>query len=174
MNDSLPTTLTVETNNEEDREVSSWNHGWTQSQLWKTFIDFSDYAPNIELSLDISKVDLSPFDLQAKTELKPDVCLYPATRRGRRMPNDILKMSEMPLLVAEILSPKQGMYEVIEKFKAYFFLGVKSCWLVMPQVEIVTVYDSIENFKTFGIRSGDTEVIDDTLKLRIPLEKIFN
>jgi hypothetical protein len=50
--------------------------------------------------LDISQIDLSQFGLKAKEELKPDLCLY-QDRRELSLPDDILKMTEMPLLAKE-------------------------------------------------------------------------
>ena len=76
----------------------------------------------------------------------------------------------MPLLAIEILSPKQGMDDVLAKFQAYFALGVKSCWLVTPALEAVTVYSSLDNFKIFG-KNG--EVVDEVLGISVPLAKIF-
>jgi Uma2 family endonuclease len=133
-----------------------------------------NYTPTLELTLDISTANLSQFDIRAKEELKPDIGLYPATRRGLSRPNDILKMLEMPLAAIEILSPKQGIYDLKEKFKAYFALGVKSCWLVTPELEVISVYTTISDFKNYDKRSGSLEVVDETLEIRLPLDQIFN
>ncbi len=81
--------------------------------------------------------------------------------------NDIIKMTEMPRWVIEVLSPKQGTYEILEKFKAYFELGVQSCWLVYPEAEAITVYSSINNRQLSG------EVIDEVLDIRLPHHEIF-
>jgi Uma2 family endonuclease len=150
MVDRYSQTLVVE-DAEEDSDVASWNHGWIKLQLGKTFLlDTPEYVPNLELSLDISKVDLSEWDihLDEKRELKPDVCLYPVSKypRGLRKPVDILRMTDMPVLAIEILSPKQGIYDIKQKFQAYFALGIPSCWLVQPEIEAVTVYSAIDQF----------------------------
>ncbi|NJO15453.1 MAG: Uma2 family endonuclease [Thioploca sp.] len=163
---------------EEDLDVASWNHGWVQLQLGKTFLlDTPEYVPNLELSLDISQIDLSEWDIQLdeRCELKPDVCLYPVSKypRGLRKPVDILRMTDMPVLAIEILSPKQGIYDIKQKFKAYFALGISSCWLVQPEIESVTVYSAIDSFKLFDRSHGDTEIIDTILEIHLSLEKIF-
>jgi Uma2 family endonuclease len=75
----------------------------------------------------------------------------------------------MPILAIEVLSPKQGTYEILEKFKVYFELGVQSCWLVYPEAEAITVYSSINNRKLFG----NGEVIDEVLDIRLPHHDIF-
>jgi Uma2 family endonuclease len=115
--------------NEESFDMGSWNHALVQSRLNRLLPD-DKFTLVTKLSLDISAIDLSQFNLKVRGELKPDICLYPPTRRGLSRLTDILKMSEMPLLAIEILFPTQGMYEIKEKFKVYFALGIKSCWLV--------------------------------------------
>ncbi|OQW91853.1 MAG: hypothetical protein BWK78_03380 [Thiotrichaceae bacterium IS1] len=160
--------------NLEDLEMASWNHSAVQFSLLKS-LDIPDkYVPRPELSLDLGTLDLTKLKIGAKQELKPDVCLYPATRRGLSRPTDILRMTEMPLLVIEILSPTQGMYDIKEKFKAYFALGIKSCWLVLPEIENITIYSStMDSGKAFSRLHGDSEVVDEVLAIRVPLDKIF-
>ncbi|NJO16962.1 MAG: Uma2 family endonuclease [Thioploca sp.] len=167
----LLTTESVE--NEENFDMGSWNHALVQSRLNRLLPD-DKFTLVTELSLDISTIDLSQFNLKARGELKPDICLYPPTRRGLSRPTDILKMSEMPLLAIEILSPTQGMYEIKEKFKVYFALGIKSCWLVAPEIGVITVYSSLNQFKNFDLLSENHEVIDEVLDIQLSLEKIFD
>jgi Uma2 family endonuclease len=80
-------------------------------------------------------------------------------------------MTQMPSLVIEILSPNQGFNEILAKFKAYFALGVKSCWLVTPALESIAVYSG-NHYKPYDV-AHDTEVIEEALNFRIPIEKIF-
>jgi Uma2 family endonuclease len=157
----------VEDEIEEVDDMGSFNHGYIQARLVVLLDRTGTYTLVNELSLDISGIDLSRFDLRTKNEVKPDISLYP--RRGLSRPTDILRMSEMPLLAIEILSPKQGTYEILEKFKAYFELGIKSCWLVDPAINTVTVYSSIDHWQTFS----NGEVIDDTVGLRLAIDEIF-
>ena len=78
-------------------------------------------------------------------------------------------MKEMPLLAVEIVSPKQGMYEIAEKVLLYFELGVRSCWVVEPIIQAITVYASIGQWETFT--RGD--VVDEKLGIRLPIDEIF-
>lgn len=162
-------------NEEEDKHKASWNHGFLQGQLFLMFRTLvTGYTPNLELSLDVSKHDLSKLALGQKDELRPDVCLYPAGKyRGLRKPYDMVRMLEMPLLAIEIASPRQGIMDLKEKLEAYFYLGIKSCWLVLPELEEVTVYQSITNYKPFSSKHGDTEVVDEILNIRLPLNQLF-
>jgi Uma2 family endonuclease len=78
-------------------------------------------------------------------------------------------MSEMPLLTIEILSPRQGIQEILEKFAIYFACGVQSCWLVDPITAIVAVYSSLQERTVFS--AG--EVVDEKLDIRLPFAEIF-
>jgi len=161
------TDLTTEYETEESYDRGSFNHGYLQARLVVLLGNIGNYTPVTELSLDISNLDLSKFDIKVKEEIRPDICLYP--KRKIDLTHDILKMSEMPLLAIEILSPKQGIYDILEKFKIYFTLGIKSCWLVIPATATVTIY-SPDDFKSFN--SG--EVVDETLNIHLPIAEIFS
>ncbi len=78
-------------------------------------------------------------------------------------------MSEMPLLAIEVLSPKQSAYEILEKFAAYFTLGVKSCWLVDPLTAVVSVYSALDTHQNFTVG----EVVDPVIGLQLPFDEIF-
>lgn len=152
---------------EESVDVGSFKHSSAQANLAFLLKRLGKYSVLTDLSLDISTVDISQFDISTKEEIKPDVCIYP--KRKMNLLDDILRMSEMPLVAIEVLSPKQGVYDILEKFKLYFALGVKSCWLVIPNTRTVLVYSAPDSFATFG--TG--EVIDKQLEIQIPIEEIF-
>ncbi len=158
--------------NEASQNMGSLNHSVIQARLAGSFFNNNKFTPAVELSLDISRLDLNQLAIKAKDELKPDVCLY-SSNRGLSKPDDILKMSEMPLLAIEILSPKQSIDDILAKFKAYFALDIQSCWLVIPILESITVYaQKIDNFRLFNAKS-DTEAIDEILDIRLSLQNIF-
>jgi Uma2 family endonuclease len=152
---------------EEFPDVGSFNHGYLMVRLGVLFDRLGTYTAVGELSLDVSGVDLRKFDLRTGEEIEPDLCLYP--KRGLSQPKDILRMQEMPLLAVEIVSPKQGLYDIVEKFRLYFELGVRSCWLVEPVLHTVTVYSSGNEWQTFT--KGD--VVDEPLNIRIALSELF-
>jgi Uma2 family endonuclease len=58
-------------------------------------------------------------------------------------------MTEMPLLVVELLLPTQGTQEILDKFEIYLAAGIKSCWLIEPAIGSVTVYENLDTFKSF-------------------------
>jgi Uma2 family endonuclease len=159
---------------EESQDVGSLNHSFTQARLITLLSHEERFTTFVELSLDVSQTDLTPFGLKTKEEFKPDVCLYEIVS-GYPEPDpqdDVLRVSQMPTLAIEIISPKQSIDDILSKFKVYFALGIKSCWLVTPAFESITVYSGFRNFKLFDVRR-DAEVIDDVLDIHLPLGKIF-
>jgi hypothetical protein len=55
--------------------------------------------------------------------------------------------------------------------EAYFTLGVKSCWLVVPSLRVINVYSQLNQYQTFD--KNDNEVIDEVIDIRLPIPKIF-
>jgi len=154
----------------EVQKMPSRNHSLTVGRITGLLFNEERFTVMPELSLDTSQTDLSQFGLKAKDELVPDVCLYPC-EVDRSEPLDELKMEQMPLLAIEVLSPRQGVNDIIAKFQAYFTLGVKSCWLVIPATESITVYSQAKQYKTFG--TDATELIDEVMDIRLPIQKVF-
>ncbi|MEZ4726082.1 MAG: Uma2 family endonuclease [Caldilineaceae bacterium] len=158
--------LTMLLNEEQEiDDMGSFNHSLVQGNLAYSIRSHSGFSAFIELSLDASSLDKALFPT-IKDELIPDVCAYPKTPI---IDLDILQMREMPLLVIEVISPRQGGHSIVQKFQAYFALGIHSCWLVDPTTAVVRVYSPNKPPITFA--SGD--VIDDVVNLRIPLAEIF-
>lgn len=162
VNDEIATDET-----EENQTMGSFNHGYIQLRLGGLLDRLGQFTPVGELSLDTSPLDLSQFALKSKTELIPDIALY--SKRSLSRPTDIQRMNEYPLVAIEILSPRQGFDEILEKFKAYFALGVRSCWLVAPAINAVTVYAAPTQWTTFV--QGD--IIDETVDIHISLAELF-
>lgn len=160
------TELLVESDSEQASDGGSLNHSAIQVNLAFLLKQLGTFSVYTELSLDTSRLDKTKYKF--KEEITPDVCIYP--KRGLSRPYDILKMTEMPILAIEILSPKQGVQEIVEKIDAYFALGVRSCWLIDPTTAIVIVYRALDERNVFA--SG--EVIDDMIGIRLPFDEIFD
>jgi Uma2 family endonuclease len=154
-----------ESEEKEFDDIGSHNHSMVQANLAYLFKILGDYTVFIELSLEVSGLDRDRY--RVKGELVPDVSLYP--KRPLSLPHDILRMSEMPLLAVEILSPRQGTGTILEKIEAYFALGIKSCWLVDPLTQTVHVYQSSTQRTTFA----KEQVIDQILNIEVSLAEIF-
>jgi Uma2 family endonuclease len=124
----------------------SLHHAYVSGNIIAGLHTFDAYSVFSELTLQLDKDYIA------------DICLYPK-RSINFAAGDIIKVTDIPLLIVEILSPTQGTQEVLEKFVQYFQAGVKSCWLVIPVTQTVTVYSSMDHAKTFT--EGD--VVDSTL-----------
>jgi Uma2 family endonuclease len=153
-------TLTLESNHEQEeaRNMSpSYHHGFVCSNVIAALKAIGKFTIFSELSLFI-----------ANKEYIPDICVYPK-RTIDLAADDIIRMVEMPLAVMEVLSPRQTILDIQEKFPVYLNAGVKSCWLVIPPVQTITVYAAPGQGKVF--KTGD--VTDPMLDIQIPLEAFF-
>ena len=146
-------------------DMGSFNHSLVQGNLAHLIRMHSDFSAFIELSLDASSLDKSEFP-NIKDELIPDVCAYP---KHSVILHDILVMKEMPNLVIEVISPRQGTLSIIEKFQAYFALGIRSCWLVDPVTAAVRVCHPNKEPMTF---SSD-DIVDKVVDIKLPVKEIF-
>lgn len=154
---------------DEDTDMGSVNHSIIQAKISSLLASDDRFTIMTELSLDISLHDFSQYGIKAKDEIKPDICVYPNSVDLLEI--DLLKMTEMPLLVIEILSPSQSLESLKNKLYAYFTLGVKSCWLVIPSIEAIAVYSQPKQHRTFVM--SDTELVDEVIDIHLPIKKVF-
>ncbi len=142
----------------EEEIVGSRNHSYLQTVLAAELFNLNQFVVYTELSLDINT-----------KEYKPDIALYPFETKIEDFQEDILRMIDMPLGVIEILSPRQFMESILDKFKLYFTAGVQSCWLVIPNLRLISIYSNIKTYQMFY----EGEIVDETLNIRLPLNRIF-
>ena len=98
----------------------------------------------------------------------PDVVLYPA--RALDYKNDPSRRTDAPLLAVEIQSASQSTKDMVDKLEPYFYLGVQSCWIVIPDIQAVLVYDSPFHYTFF--HENDT-LKDAVLNIEIGLAEVF-
>ena len=135
----------------------SYHHAYIAGNLIAVFKNLKKYSVFSELTLQIGEKDFIP-----------DICLY-SKRKISYGSGDIIRMTEMPMLAAEILSQTQGSQEILDKFGIYFGAGIKSCWLVIPISHCVIVYSGTEKYQTFY--AGD--ITDSVLDICIPADAVF-
>lgn len=98
----------------------------------------------------------------------PDVILYPSAELDFQ--NDPSRRKDAPLLSIEIQSGSQSTKDMISKLEPYFSFGIKSCWIVVPELKAVIVYDSAYHYNFFH----EKEIVkDNVLGIEISVEKIF-
>jgi len=162
----------------ENIDMPSKKHSRAQTNITGLLYNDERFTTFVELSLDASSIDLSQFGLKAKDELVSDVCVYiepPPDQEDDELGFDEIRVTKIPDLAIEVLSPKQIISDLLFKIKAYFALGVKSCWLVMPSVQVIKVYSQSKTktvAKTFDPQR-DTEVVDEVMDIRLPIQKVF-
>lgn len=144
---------------ERGKPMPSKNHGIVQGNIYfelrKKYGE--QYSPITEPSLDI----------QGKERI-PDVALF---QQLEYTPGaDEVRISEIPLLAVEILSPKQHLSELLLKAIPYFEQGIRSYWLVLPDLKTVYVFSAANEYEVFA----KTDILkDETLSLALNLKDIF-
>ncbi|MCB0111239.1 MAG: Uma2 family endonuclease [Caldilineaceae bacterium] len=149
----------------ETEDMGSFNHSYLQMKLGAFFLAMPDYIALTELSLDSATVQAEYPNVGQS--IVPDVAVYPA--RQINLAKDTLKMTEMPLLVIEILSPMQAPQLLVDKVAIYFALGIRSCWIVYPTSQTISVFHAPYQPRSFS--AG--EVIDEVMGIKVSIEEIF-
>lgn len=75
-----------------------------------------------------------------------------------------------PLGAVEIVSPSQTLSSFVLKAKKYFDFGMRSYWIVIPELKSIYVFNQSNEYKAF-VKEGT--VRDEVLGIEIPMEKIF-
>jgi Uma2 family endonuclease len=100
----------------------------------------------------------------------PDVCIYPITPPDWR--RDTIKKKDFPLLVIEILSPKQAFDDIMDKIRdIYFPAGVPSAWVVLPSAQSVMIFTPNADDKPKTYTAGILR--DEVSGFEVDLDKIF-
>ena len=98
----------------------------------------------------------------------PDIGIF--AKMPIDMANDSIIARQLPLTTIEILSPAQAFDELVDKARAYFEAGVKSCWIVMPKAQAVFVYSAPGQYEFFH----KAEIlIDPATGIELPLARLF-
>ena len=100
--------------------------------------------------------------------LVPDIAIYPKFEVDWQ--NDEVRKEDAPLATIEILSPKQNLSDLNEKARRYFEMGVTSCWIVLPSMEAIAVNHQPGKYRFF---SGDETLVDEKIKVELPLTEVF-
>lgn len=143
---------------ERGKPMPSRNHGAVQTALIIALHKFGNkFNTFSELSLKLEDF-----------EATPDTCVYPKSPINWLHDED--KMTEPPLLAVEIMSPAQGIQSMINKIEQYFKHGVRSCWLVQPTIQTITVFTPEMRSKTYS--SGIIK--DHATDIEISMEELFS
>ena len=154
-------TVLVTSNYEQARgkPMPSKNHAIIQSNLH--FELRKKYHAQFQFLLEIH-VDLG------KNSRIPDIGIYASL--AYTPGNDEAKVTEIPLGVVEILSSSQSLSELIQKSSDYFEAGVKSYWLVLPDLKTIYVFHAPGEYEVFA---KEAVLKDTALHIELNLVDIF-
>ena len=99
----------------------------------------------------------------------PDLCIYHIEPVD--FSRDQIKRKDPPLATIEILSPTQALQTLVDKTTDYFSFGVKSCWIVLPMLKSIYVYQAPYSHEVY---SHGEELLDPNLDIRLPIDLIFS
>lgn len=98
----------------------------------------------------------------------PDVVIYPNFKLNYE--SEPAKRTDAPLVCIEIQSPSQSNEEMIAKTHIYFQFGVKSCWVVLPSLRAIMVFDRPGHYVFFY---EDDTLLDPGMGFELSLKAIF-
>ncbi len=116
---------------------------------YETFIGLTLDTPGEKSTPDICTYDLEPVDFF----------------------HDEIKRKDPPLVTIEILSPSQSLQTLLDKTNDYFTFGVKSCWVVIPALQSIYVFQAPQNHEVFS--KGEV-VHDPNFDIHIPMDLLFS
>ena len=89
----------------------------------------------------------------ANDKATPDIAIFPLLSFDWK--HDEITLTEPPLTTIEILSPSQALSILTDKAEDYFSIGVKSCWIVLPQLTTILTMQASGRTTTY-FQIGDT------------------
>ena len=155
----METTVTIQSDYEttHGKPMPTTNHAFAQLQLIKVFLPYEkQFTIFPELSLEING-----------KHVVPDLSIYPKMEIDWR--HDVTRRKDPPLLAIEILSPSQGMEELMEKARAYFEAGVAACWIVQPYLKTIAVLTPDET-KVYS----EGTIVDAGTGIQIQVNQVFD
>ncbi len=146
---------------ERGKPMPNYSHGIVQANLIISLHTQAkgEYRIISELALEFSD----------GTTLTPDVVALP--KRPVNWGGEPVRCKEIPQLVVEIVSPTQGYLEMNRKRLLYFRHGVRSVWIVEPDLQAVAIYHPGAGRPQI-IQQG--EITDPITGLTARLEDIFS
>ena len=134
----------------------SYNHSYLSYRIARALDCEDKYNIHVELPLDIDGSDFVP-----------DIALY--DRKKVDFMHDKTKTDEPPKMVVEILSPKQSVNEITDKFETYLQSGIKSCWLVIPPTKTIVIFNDITRPHSYT----EGKLVDSEMNISFTVDDIF-
>jgi hypothetical protein len=142
---------------ERGKNMPSMNHSILQMLIGAALLRDGRYTVASELSLELDG-----------WRSVPDIAVYPY--RPTDWFHDTVRSTEPPLLTVEIVSPKQGSTELGLKAEKYLAHGVQSCWIVQPNLRIISVMNQATKLP---VTFANGVLTDTVMNISLRLEEIF-
>jgi Uma2 family endonuclease len=144
---------------ERGKPMPSVNHSLVQIRL-AVFLD-KNYSEKFQV---YSELEIA-FPIR---NCIPDLAIYPIEKTNWL--KDSIRKKDMPLLVIEILSPRQAFDDIVEKINdVYFTAGLKSVWVVLPSAQSIMLFKPNEKPQTYN----DGILKDEASGFEMDLSYIF-
>ena len=143
---------------ERGKPMPSLNHGAIQANLIMQFGKAGTHRIVSEYELEMPE----------RPNLVPDLSIF--QNQPIDLLNDQIRSTEPPLMTVEILSPRQGDYDVVKNAQRYLAHGVKSCWIIHPSAHTIQILtpDGEDAVITEGIAT------DPATGLKADLDVVFS
>ncbi len=122
---------------ERGKPMPSKNHGIIQTRLGTALSRSEQYEAASEMTIDIG----------TGSPLTPDLAVI--LREPMDVWNDEIRSKTPPITTVEIVSFSQSSAEMTKKVRSYLQHGVKSCWLVDPPMQQITIFTADGKKKTY-------------------------
>ena len=99
----------------------------------------------------------------------PDIVVFLRSALDFNM--EQIAVAVIPRTAIEILSPTQTISDLLEKAPRYFVAGVKSYWLVLPELRGIAVYSEPGKYKYFYNGQALTDLATG---MEVPVSSLFD
>ncbi|RZJ62126.1 MAG: Uma2 family endonuclease [Hymenobacter sp.] len=99
----------------------------------------------------------------------PDIAVYEGLAAYSQADEITVKVS--PTLAVEIVSPTQALSEMTGKIEGYLAAGIKSCWIVLPELRSVALSTKAGYHQTFD---SSATLRDPVTGIELELAKLFS
>jgi Uma2 family endonuclease len=101
-------------------------------------------------------------------KIRPSLCIL-SKRKADWLEDEII-VQQVPITTIEILSPEQSLNSLTDRiYKKHFPAGVKTVWLVVPTVRMVSIL--LPNRQQLNFSQG--QVTDPVTGIQLALKEIF-
>lgn len=143
---------------ERGKPLPNFNHGYIQANLIVSLRQ--QYGKQFSV---VSEVSIPT----ASASVTPDVLVF--NKRPINWLETKPALTEPPILAIEIQSPLHAMETMIEKAKLLLETGVKSVWIIQPELQTVSVFSKSYPLKTFV----EGTIVDKACGIELSFDAIF-